>query len=331
MQACTYVRLCRGGYNGSKRLPRRWFLVFQPTERFLRKAGVLLALFTLSSLAVKASETPLPLHGMTREDFALAGNVWTVETEEAILGTSPTGPAEGPRTLVESLLFDKQGVLRERVEYGILRQPERTRRYSYSGGRLILQEEYRETDPPYLRTEYTHDPSGTHTAVEWREEDGALLERAVYERDEEGRLASVEAYDAQDELLYTMTYTYTEDEERADRYDPEGELLSWSIKTYDEDGQLIMVRLYGPSTKSSPYTMTYTYDEQGSVTLETRSGQIALGPLVVTPGEVKNAYAYVYDDHGNWIERVQSVWMPTNGTPQWREAAISYRTITYHD
>jgi hypothetical protein len=308
--------------------------VRHPTERILRKIGVLCALCMLSMvfpLAAATSEPPLPLHGITREDFSLVENVWTVETEEAILGTSPTGPAEGPRTLVESLLFDKQGVLRERVTYGILRQPERTRRYTYSGGHLILEEEYLETDPQYVRTEYTHDPSGENTTVEWRDVAGSLMERALYERDEEGRLASVEAYDAADELEYTMAYSYEENEERADRYDADGELLSWSIKTYDEEGRLVMVRLYGPSTKSSPYTLTYTYDEQGSVTLETRSGQIALGPLVITPGEVKNAYAYVYDERGNWVERVQSVWTPTNGTPQWREVAISYRIITYHD
>ncbi len=297
-------------------------------RRPFRAAALLLA----ASVSWNVSQTADPLHGVSREDLDLKGAVRMVLVEEATIFSSSSGTHEGPRVPVERIVFDEDGLVTEWAKFGRSGAPASTRRYTYSDGRLTLEEEYLNMRRSPETIAYTHDEDGGRTTAEVRTGSGTLRQTIVYERDGEGKLTSVTEYDGAGAETTRVMYTYTADGKRADRYDPEGEITSWSIETFDTNGRLVEISLYTPSTEDAPFTISYEYDEHGNVTLEQTSGQFGIGLMVITTSsETKASYEYTYDEVGNWVEQVKSVWVSSGDEPHWQTATATYRSFLYEE
>ena len=287
------------------------------------------ALLLAASFSWTVSQTTDPLHGISREDLNLVGNVMEVIVEEAGILSGATESREGARFPVESITFNEAGVMTEWIEFERSGEPESTRLCTYSAGLLTLMEEYRGARWPHETIAYTHDETGRQTTAEVRAGGGALRKTVGYERDGDGSLTTVTEYDASGTETRRVPYTYTASEKRADRYDPDGELASWSIETFDTSGRPVKISAYTAGSEDSPFGVSYEYDSRGNVTLEETSGSLSIGFIVITttPSETKTLYEFTYDDVGNWVKRVESVWISTGDEPHWQTA--TYRSFHY--
>jgi len=301
----------------SKRMPSR------PS-----RAAALLLFATISWSVNQATD---PLHGITREDLNLTGNVREVVVEEARLLSSSSELREGARIPIERIVFDEDGRVSEWVEFDRSAEPDTIRRYTYSDGLLALEEEYRLARWPSETIAYTHDIAGGRTTAEVRAGGGTLRKTLVYERDGDGKLVAVTEYDPSGIEITKVAYSYSATGKRADRFDPEGELTSWSVETFDASGRLVEVSLHTAGSEDPPFTISYEYDSHGNVVLEETSGRLSIGFVIVspTPSETKTAYEYTYDGDGNWVKRVTSVWVSDAEDPHWRATAATYRSFRY--
>ena len=204
--------------------------------------------------------------------------------------------------------------------------------YTYEGGFLVNEEIANQGGRVVEQTTYVHEDGGKRTTAEIRSGRKQLEKTLVYERDGAEKLLAVSESNAAGTLTSKLVYTYGAGEERADRYDAAGELVSWSIKKLDGKGRPVEVALYSQGAEDSPYTTTYEYDARGNVTLEETSGQLTLGFIVFTSpaGPTKTSYEYTYDDTGNWTKRVKSIWVSGGKDPHWQEAEATYRRIGYY-
>ncbi len=289
------------------------------------------ALLLVASISWTVSQTADPLHGISREDLNLVGNVREVVVEDATIFSGSTESREGARFPVERIVFNEDGLVIEWIEFDRSGDAESTRRYTYSDDLLTLEEEYRGARWPHETIGYTHDETGGRTTAEVRAGGGTLRKTIVYERDGDGRLTAVTEYDASGAEITRVAYTYTADEKRADRYDPSGELTSWSIETFDTSGRLAEISAYTAGSEDSPFTVSYEYDDHGNVTLEETSGSLSIGFIVITttPSETRTSYEYTYDEVGNWVKRVESAWISTGDEPHWQPTTATYRSFRY--
>jgi len=297
-----------------------------------RRLSSVAAVLLLSWGAWMTDEVSDPLHGISRADLDLVGNVAIVMVEKANMLQGSSGPVEGSRFPVETMTFGKDGLLQEWAQYKAPRGLASTRSYTYADGLLVQEEAYTASGALSERIEYTHEEGGKRTTATVRSGTKALRKTVVYERDADGKLQAVSEFDAAGGLASKIVYTYPPKEERADRYDAEGKLLSWSVKAYDAKGQLSKVSLYSQGAESSPFLIAYEYDGRGNVTLEETSGQLSLGFFVITPPPTarKTSYEYTYDETGNWVKRVESTWVPREKDPYWQSTAVTYRTFVYY-
>lgn len=292
-------------------------------------AAVMLA---LPSIGWTTRETSDPLHGMSRSDFGLLGKVGIVVVEMAQFFQTTSGPVEGPRGVVETMGFGEDGLLRQWTPYGAGRMPvEHT--YTYENGLLVKEEVGGGGFGRAVEeTTYVHESGGARTTAEVLSSRGLLQKTIVYERDSSGKLLVASEFNAAGSLTSKLVYTYGAGEERADRYDAAGELVSWSIKKLDAKGHPLEVLLYSAGAEDSPYTTKYEYDSRGNVTLEETSGQLTLGFIVFTspPAPSKASYEYTFDDVGNWTKRVKLIWVAGGKGPHWQETEATYRRISYY-
>lgn len=290
-------------------------------------------LFMVAAVSWTATQTSDPLHGISREDLNLNGNMREVVVEEANIVASSSRSLEGRRFPVERISFGEDGLVSEWVEFDRSGDPESTRRYTYSDGLLTLEEEYRRTRWPYETISYTHGEGGGRTTAEVRSGGGTLRRTIVYERDGDGKLSAVTEYDESGAETTKVMYTYGTNEKRADRYDPAGALTSWSIETFDASGRSVKVSLHTVGSEDPPFTISYEYDGHGNVTLEEASGRPAMPFVIVTPtpSETKTSYEYSYDENGNWVKRVKSVWVSSDDDPHWQATTATTRSFRYYD
>ncbi len=290
------------------------------------------ALLLLPWVVWTVQETVDPLHGPSREDLGLLGNVREVIVEEASVFESASELIEGRRVATERITFESDGLVSQWVEYDRSAEPRSTRQYSHVDGLLTLEEEYRSARRPFEVTSYQHDLAAGRTTAEVRTGGGTLRRTIVYEYVGEGRLEAITEYDPSGTETSQVLYTYTGTEERADRYDLDGEIASWSIKTSDASGRLAEVALFTSGSEDTPHTISYEYDSHGSVVVEQSSGPVTIGFIVITstPSEKKSSYEYTYDDVGNWTKRVTSVWMSNDDNPQWQATTVTYRSLLYN-
>jgi hypothetical protein len=298
------------------------------------KAGVCAAAMVLLPwVGWTTRETADPLHGISRQDLGFVGKVAMVVVETAQLFESASEPVEGPRVVVETMGFGEDGLLRQWIQYGAPGGLGVEHAYTYEGGLLMKEEVGNGFGGRVIEeTTYVHEAGGARTTAEVRSGRKQLQKTVVYERDGAGKLQSVIESNAEGTLTSKLVYSYTAGEERADRYDPGGELVSWSIKKLDGKGRPVEVSLYSQGAEDSPYTTTYEYDARGSVTLEETSGRLTLGFIVFTspPAPTKTSYEYTVDDAGNWTKRVTSIWVSGGKDPHWQETQATYRRIGYY-
>lgn len=291
------------------------------------------ALLLFASISWSVNQTADPLHGISREDLNLVGSVREVLVEEATVFSSASESREGARSRVEFIAFSEDGLVTEWIEFDRSGDPESTRRYTYSGGLLTLEEEYRRFRWPTETITYTHDEAEGQTTAEVRSGNDALRKTIVYERGSNGKLTTVTEYDEEGAETTKVVYTYTAGGKRADRYDPDGELTSWSIETFDTGGRLVAISAYTAGSEDSPFTISYEYDSHDNVTLEETSGRPPLPFVVVTatPSETRTSYEYSYDENENWVKRVKSVWVPSDDDPHWQATTATTRSFRYYN
>jgi hypothetical protein len=55
--------------------------------------------------------------------------------------------------------------------------------------------------------------------------------------------------------------------------------------------------------------------------------------VVITPAPsgTKTSYEYTYDEVGNWVKRVKSVWVSSGDDPHWQSTTATYRTFRYEE
>ncbi len=295
----------------------------------LRAGGCAVAALLLAPwLSWTTHEQSDPLRGMSLADLGLSGKVAVVVVEAAAIYLGPSGSVEGPRMVRETMTFGDDGLLREWAQYGA---PGLLHRYTYADGFLAKEEVLSEEETLIEQSTYTHEGGGTRTTVERRGNRGELTGLTVYERDAAGKLLVVSELDSLGALTSKLVYTYESGEERADRYDGAGNLVSWSIKKHDARGNVVEVSLYSQGGEESPFTTTYEVDAHGNVTLEETTGRVTMGFILLTPPPSKTSYEYTYDDVGNWTKRVKSVGVAGEDDPRWRETEVTYRRIVYND
>ncbi|MCX6093605.1 MAG: hypothetical protein NTY63_02115 [Candidatus Bipolaricaulota bacterium] len=290
------------------------------------------AMILLPSISWTTHETADLLHGISSQDLGLVGKVAMVIVETAQLFESTSGPVEGPRRAVETMGFGEDGLLRQWVQYGVPGGLGAVHTYTYEDGFLVEEEIASEAGRVAEETTYVHEDGGKRTTAEVRSGRKQLQKTIVYERDAAGKLLTVSESNAAGTPTSKLVYTYKVGEERADRYDAGGELVSWSIKKLDAKGRPVEVSLYSQGAEDSPFTTTYEYDARGNVTLEETSGQLTLGFVVFTspPAPTKTSYEYTVDDVGNWTKRVKSIWVSGGKDPHWQETEATYRRIGYY-
>jgi hypothetical protein len=298
-----------------------------------KRLGSAAAIFLLSWGVWTTNELSDPVHGISRDALHLVGNVGIVVVQEATMFQSSSDPVEGARFPVESMTFGEDGLLRQWVQYAGPQGPAVAHEYTYADGVLVQEDVYGAPEKMVEQTVYTHEEGGRRTTAEVRSGGKVLRKTVIYERDADGKLVTVTEYTATGALISKVAYTYSPKEERADRTDAEGKLLSWSIKTYNAAGQSAAVSLYSQGAEDSPFTTTYEYDARGNVTLEETSGQLTLGFIVLTlpTSATKISYEYTYDSTGNWEKRVKSAWVPDKDNPHWQATSVRYRTIRYYE
>lgn len=298
-----------------------------PVARRLSGAA---AVLLLSWSAWTTNELADPLHGISRSDLGLVGDVAIVVLQEASMLWGPSGPVEGGRFTKETMTFGKDGLLSEWVQHGVQGLAS-TRDYTYTDGLLTKEEAHRPSGLLSEQITYAHEEGGKRTTAEVRSGTKALRKTIVYERDASGKLLSVTEYDAAGKLVSKIVYTYTSGGERADRYDAEGKLVSWSVKILGAKNLATKVALYSQGAEGSPFVITYQYDDRGNVTQEESSGELTLGFLVFTspPVPTKTSYTYTYDDQGNWTKRLKSIWIAGGQDPHWQETTVNYRAFVY--
>jgi len=274
-----------------------------------------------------------PLQRISREDLNLRGDVALVVVKETGIVMTFSGPVEGRPVIVETMSFGEDGLLREWVQYAPTEGLALAHRYTTKDGLLFQVESYHPGGGIYEIASYSHSEDGRTTTAKIVTGPRNVRKTVVYTRDADGNLLSVVESNAAKVLVSEVRYTRTGNEERADRYDGEGELLSWSIKRFDADGRVIEASLHTVGGEDEPYTITYEYDDRGNLTLEETSGQLSLGFLVLTltPSATKTKHEYTYDDEGNWIERVTSAWVSDGEDGEWRETAKTLREIAYYE
>ncbi len=297
------------------------------------RASRVVAFLLVPWIAWTVNQISDPIHGISREDLGLAGEVTEVVSEEASVFSSASGLREGKRVVAERIVFGAEGRVQEWIEYDGSDEPDTTRRYMYANDRLIREEEYGRRRWPDKTIEYTHEAGGRRTVAEFRSSNGTLRKTIVYERDAKGRLTSVAERDGSGTETSRVVYTCGEGEQRADRYGPDGELTSWSIERFDAQGRVVEVAMHTKGAEAPPFLISYTYDRYGNVILETTSGRPIMPFTMLSPiaSETKTSYDYIYDEHGNWVKRVTSVWVPAKDDEEshWQPMATTYRTIRY--
>ena len=274
-----------------------------------------------------------PLGQVSREDFNLQGDVAIVVVKQSGVVLTLTGPVEGRAVVTETMSFGEDGLLREWVQHAPTDGLALAHRYTYKDRILFEVASYHPGGGVYEIVSYSRSDDGRTTTAKIVAGPRNVRKRIVYERDVDESLLSVVETNAAGVGVSEVRYTRTGNEERADRYDGEGELLSWSIKRFDANGRVMESSLHTVGGDDEPYTISYEYDDRGNLALEETSGELSLGFIVftLTPSETKTSYEYTYDEHGNWIERVTSVWATDGEEGEWRETAKTLREITYYE
>jgi hypothetical protein len=279
------------------------------------------------------SERVDPLSEIKLQNYNLIGRVAVVVVQNAAIVQTPSGPMETAATPTDTFAFDGEGLLLQWSKHGSRSVPRQTILYTYSDGRLVRKEASEPSGRVIETTTYSTSEDGLQVTAAVARGRNAPYQTVVYQYGPDGTLVSVAELDADGVVSAETKYTYKSNENRADRYDAQGELVSWSIEELDGDGRVAEISLHSAESEEEPYTISYEYDDHGNVTLERTSGKVALGPILFTPGppQTTSSYEYTYDEHDNWVKRVRSVPIPDSDPQAWRRIEVTHRAILYYD
>ncbi len=193
--------------------------------------------------------------------------------------------------------------------------------------------------PGAARMYTTYDDRDLPTKVVFRDANDNILRYSTLTRDSEGRLLNVEL-SLGDEVLFQEIVEKSPAEERQGMAAMLEQIFDGTFSStthvYDTRGRMIettcrMGTLGGDRT-------TYRYDEDHDNPMEETTGHTSReanidehGVVIYSQDRVMiqhNRFEYVYDAHGNWVERIVSIRPEPNSTFQ--RSNIERRVITYH-
>jgi hypothetical protein len=236
------------------------------------------------------------------ESESLKGPVHFVTSESSSSLTVGSLTDKGPNKKLDSLTFDAQGLLIERViydDYGFLVG---TEKYSHdAAGHMLTAELVDEKGHPQDKQTYTFGPQGRLQEIVFADEKGTASLRQVYLYDQQGHLAAEVYYDPKNTIGKTVFQTDARGYPlEAAFFLADGSKSSASMGpcysvhkvkyTYDSQGRVIEETgfLTDGSVKRKS---TYRYDEKGQVAEEVRTGNLSILTYV---------HQYEYDQQGNW-------------------------------
>ncbi len=183
---------------------------------------------------------------------------------------------------------------------------------------------------------------GRQVGLQFFRENGEIRKRWVFELYADGSTKEIKEYDSNDtQTAKFLCFYYKDDNKYSEKfYGKEGLFISWREYTFNDKGLLIQEKKYdeggGPigrilftydardnmlerleSVLNANNTTRYvfTYDENDNVTSEKKYDKHET--LIET-----KTYAYLYDEKGNWIERLEYV----DGV----EKKLNKRSILYY-
>lgn len=263
----------------------------------------------------------------------LVGPVRTVRQERVLFVNPPGRPSEwveDERILADVARYDRAGRLIEKTSYAPDgAQSIRLVRTYDAAGRLTVERLYDAADRLWRTTDHMYDAGGHLVLAVNTDADGDLWFRDVYRPNPDGTPARVDHHDPDGTLLHSAWFTYDEQGRIARRSlsDADGSAISGNAYTYGPTGRVVEVATQGRDGRLVSRWL-FRHDEHGNEREWVELG--ADGAL-----RKKEAYAYEYDERGNWLKRVTSEWVPRPGEPAgagvFEPAEAVYRTLAYDD
>lgn len=170
------------------------------------------------------------------------------------------------------------------------------------------------------KTTYIYNPSGQLSRVNSFGPEGNLWSYNLHKYDDKGRLIEISLFNKDGKSRGWKRYAYSPDKKEVEAtwqfvYPPEpprGNPMR-SVLKYDENNRWISRTMFLSDTD----TVTFEYDKDGYFAKEKHNGY-------------GHTYTYVFDKHGNWIERIRSYYQLNDSRYDRAEDMHIYRIITYY-
>ncbi|MGC9326063.1 MAG: hypothetical protein ACP5I1_00370 [Candidatus Hinthialibacter sp.] len=278
----------------------------------------------------------------------IAGPVKSVRFEESWFTEQEDGErAPGDRHLSSVCTFTPGGELKERIFYDAEGNPKDRWIHEFDDqNRVIAEAKYTTGGQLITKVEYKYEEGRRSEKLIYRY-DGTLEKRFKYKYNEKGRLIEADMFNP-DQFKKRTVYSYDEEGNRTSfaDYNADGD-LEVKEEFYFEKDELLQSAVYNKENELIA-TMTYFYDDQGrqtEVMAHIRGGRLEMRRLyehndrgsvteMISYGRDgkffdREIYSYEYDQHGNWIVKLESSARPD--TEYQLPIRIVYRTISYFD
>ncbi len=314
---------------------------------------------------------------ITKEYEHLSGPVKSVRCEVSKMVKGKDGkPVEGPRKFSYSLTYNPKGRLTEKQAYNEDAKANNIYYFGYAddGTTLIKGAYYNPLGDknfnPLMEGTFKKIPNWTYYRYDQGNVEGVYYSENnddqngyhnFYSFDESGRL-EVWKYREGDSSDYLYVYFYDGNGRMVDRseyqYTKNGyKFTNHTFFAYDDKGWLALMKDYSESLDPwEPPLVTYAYDTNGNVTINTHSeshggsgmsfstysktydkkGNLIEyeetegmgGTLGSSESHYRQKFIYTFDAHGNWIKKVTTEEAEEGG--KWKTVAVDYRTILYY-
>lgn len=228
---------------------------------------------------------------------------------------------DGLKGKVKSVRVERASVLKragQLVEGARVLQSETT--YDEKGNRLE-EVRYSRNGAVEERVVSGRDENGNQTKTNYKP-DGTIVSKWVYTYDAKGKMMGGAQYAADGTLQMKMVREYGADGKAISgaMYDANGALMNKTLFSYDEKGKQKKDVLYNAAgalmqeyARSAEGDTVVLYDNNGTIRLKS----------------VSQAPAFEYDASGNWIKESISR-TDTHGDKTAETIEVAYRTITYY-
>lgn len=279
-----------------------------------------------SVILLLISSTFVNAQSSDKQDMRLTGPVRFVREEMVRLENHAGQLTEGPRLLIQSIAFDKQGNITEQTVNrpdGSLSWKLGWERTYDSEGKIIQKAHYNAEGAFTAVGLYAYDDSGKKLKMTRYNPDGFVNFYLEYIYDEKGKIK--EEYERKEDgsPRAHIVYAYDDRGRQAERvhYNPDETLSARFIFTYDEHGNIVSFT-ESVSPAAILFQQTYKYDSKGNLVKQVFYGN--------AKERIKDVFSsFEFDRPGNWIKRRTVREVIRNGNKQ-VENEITYRTITYY-